>query len=140
MQHYNAVTLQQRCNATLHTRPDKVYHSLMEIIVRLGNYGLVHCDFNEFNLMISDTGQQICFACALSLSLSLSLPPSLPPSFFLCSGYLCFFPVSSLHVERSRSCPQWRTKLSYTLACHALFFFVLLSSFRDVDVLAACCV
>ena len=29
----------------------------MEIIVRLGNYGLVHCDFNEFNLMISEAGK-----------------------------------------------------------------------------------
>lgn len=45
------------CNVTELDRPDKVYHSLMEIIVRLGNYGLVHCDFNEFNLMISDTGK-----------------------------------------------------------------------------------
>lgn len=33
-------------------RPDKVYNTLMELIVRLANHGLVHCDFNEFNLMI----------------------------------------------------------------------------------------
>ena len=29
----------------------------MELIVQLGSYGLIHCDFNEFNIMISDTGK-----------------------------------------------------------------------------------
>jgi len=28
----------------------------MELIVRLANHGLIHGDFNEFNLMISDDG------------------------------------------------------------------------------------
>jgi len=35
----------------------QVYDDLMSIIVRLGSYGLIHCDFNEFNLMISDEGK-----------------------------------------------------------------------------------
>lgn len=34
----------------------KAYDDLMSIIVRLASYGLIHCDFNEFNLMISDEG------------------------------------------------------------------------------------
>lgn len=29
----------------------------MELIVQLGSYGLIHCDFNEFNIMISETGK-----------------------------------------------------------------------------------
>eukprot|EP00039_Didymoeca_costata_P012213 m.175114 g.175114 ORF g.175114 m.175114 type:complete len:501 (-) comp15419_c0_seq1:5148-6650(-) len=45
------------CNITQIARPDKVYHDLMELIVRLACHGLVHCDFNEFNLMISDDSE-----------------------------------------------------------------------------------
>lgn len=37
-------------------RPDEVYSQLMELIVRMANYGLVHCDFNEFNLLVSKVG------------------------------------------------------------------------------------
>ena len=37
--------------------PGCIYNELMELIVQLGSYGLIHCDFNEFNIMISDTGQ-----------------------------------------------------------------------------------
>lgn len=29
----------------------------MSIVVRLAEYGLVHCDFNEFNIMISESGK-----------------------------------------------------------------------------------
>lgn len=32
--------------------PGKVYNDLMNLIVRLAEYGLIHCDFNEFNLII----------------------------------------------------------------------------------------
>jgi RIO kinase 2 len=34
--------------------PKKVYERLMELIIKLAEHGLVHGDFNEFNLMISD--------------------------------------------------------------------------------------
>eukprot|EP00299_Pterocystis_sp_00344_P006308 c1811_g1_i1.p1 GENE.c1811_g1_i1~~c1811_g1_i1.p1 ORF type:complete len:521 (-),score=137.32 c1811_g1_i1:20-1582(-) len=34
--------------------PGRVFQTLMEVMVRLANYGLVHCDFNEFNLIISE--------------------------------------------------------------------------------------
>lgn len=33
-----------------------VFGSLMALIVKLGEHGLVHCDFNEFNLLIDDNG------------------------------------------------------------------------------------
>lgn len=34
--------------------PHKVYEKLLEQIIRLAEHGLVHGDFNEFNLMIND--------------------------------------------------------------------------------------
>jgi len=34
--------------------PGKVYNTLMNMIIRLAEYGLIHCDFNEFNLMINE--------------------------------------------------------------------------------------
>lgn len=36
--------------------PGTAYSELMELIVKLGNAGLIHGDFNEFNLVISDDG------------------------------------------------------------------------------------
>ena len=37
--------------------PSKVYSELMNLIVRFARYGLIHCDFNEFNLMVDDNEQ-----------------------------------------------------------------------------------
>lgn len=37
--------------------PSELYSDLMELIVRLGSFGLIHCDFNEFNLIINDRDQ-----------------------------------------------------------------------------------
>ena len=34
--------------------PSSVFNDCMELIVTLGSYGLIHCDFNEFNLMVDD--------------------------------------------------------------------------------------
>ena len=34
--------------------PAKVYEELLNIVIKLAEYGLVHGDFNEFNLMIND--------------------------------------------------------------------------------------
>jgi len=33
--------------------PEKVYHQCMDMIVRFAEHGLIHSDFNEFNLMIT---------------------------------------------------------------------------------------
>lgn len=35
-------------------KPEKVYKTLMGLIIKLAEHGLVHGDFNEFNLMIDD--------------------------------------------------------------------------------------
>lgn len=34
--------------------PAKTYKECMDLIVKLANNGLIHGDFNEFNLMVSD--------------------------------------------------------------------------------------
>lgn len=36
-----------------------LYDELMNLIVRLGNSGVIHGDFNEFNLMVTDEGKAI---------------------------------------------------------------------------------
>jgi RIO kinase 2 len=37
--------------------PAAVYSSAMDLIYRLAARGLIHCDFNEFNLLIDDEEQ-----------------------------------------------------------------------------------
>merc|ERR1712146_322234 len=39
--------------------PEPVFKNCMELIVRLANHGLIHCDFNEFNIMIHETSGAI---------------------------------------------------------------------------------
>lgn len=34
--------------------PAELYDQLMTILVRLARYGLIHGDFNEFNLMLTN--------------------------------------------------------------------------------------
>ena len=34
--------------------PALVFDRLMELVCRLASYGLIHCDFNEFNLLVND--------------------------------------------------------------------------------------
>ena len=51
------ITLRCRCQVKSIDDPSTVYNDLMELIVKLANAGLIHGDFNEFNLMISDEGR-----------------------------------------------------------------------------------
>ncbi|XP_055818894.1 serine/threonine-protein kinase rio2 [Solanum dulcamara] len=34
--------------------PDVVFETIIGAVIRLAEYGLIHCDFNEFNIMIDD--------------------------------------------------------------------------------------
>lgn len=34
--------------------PSSVYSELMDLIVKLANHGLIHADFNEFNLILDN--------------------------------------------------------------------------------------
>ncbi|XP_062114712.1 uncharacterized protein LOC133825834 [Humulus lupulus] len=36
--------------------PEPVFETIVGLIVRLAEHGLIHCDFNEFNLMFSEEG------------------------------------------------------------------------------------
>lgn len=38
---------------------ETLYDDLMNLIVRLGNCGVIHGDFNEFNIMITDDARPI---------------------------------------------------------------------------------
>lgn len=38
---------------------ESLYNDLMDLIVRLGNSGVIHGDFNEFNIMVTDSGKPI---------------------------------------------------------------------------------
>ena len=37
--------------------PVGVLHKCLDILVRLAEHGLIHCDYNEFNLMVDKKGQ-----------------------------------------------------------------------------------
>ncbi|KAG0239312.1 hypothetical protein BGW41_007797 [Actinomortierella wolfii] len=39
--------------------PGKLYSDLMNLIVKLAQYGLIHGDFNEFNILIRDNGEPV---------------------------------------------------------------------------------
>ena len=47
--------------------PGAVYEECMNLMTRLAQLGLVHCDFNEFNLLVSTgvvpVGEHRCRAC-----------------------------------------------------------------------------
>ena len=52
---YHWLLFVARCQVHDVADPSALYSDLMELIVRLGSYGLIHCDFNEFNLIINDS-------------------------------------------------------------------------------------
>ncbi|XP_043558785.1 serine/threonine-protein kinase RIO2 [Chiloscyllium plagiosum] len=43
-----------RCQVHQLDNPAETYNELMDLIVKLANHGLIHGDFNEFNLMLDD--------------------------------------------------------------------------------------
>ncbi|CAF1307369.1 unnamed protein product, partial [Didymodactylos carnosus] len=45
------------CHISDIDKPGRIYDELMSLIIRLASYGLIHSDFNEFNIMISDSGK-----------------------------------------------------------------------------------
>lgn len=56
---------------TDHAEPGKLYKTLMEFIERLANYGLIHGDFNEFNIMIrNDTAEPVVIDFPQCVSIS----------------------------------------------------------------------
>ncbi|KAG9290796.1 hypothetical protein G9A89_011759 [Geosiphon pyriformis] len=50
--------------------PGKLYSDLMDIIVRLAEYGLIHGDFNEFNILVKDDGEPVLIDFPQMVSIS----------------------------------------------------------------------
>lgn len=48
-----------RCQVYKVADVESLYDELMDLIVRLGNHGVIHGDFNEFNLMITNEGKPV---------------------------------------------------------------------------------
>jgi RIO kinase 2 len=40
-------------------RPDVLYDTLMNLLLKFANHGVIHGDYNEFNIMVSDEGEPI---------------------------------------------------------------------------------
>lgn len=36
------------------SKPEYVRDEMLNLVVKLASYGLIHCDFNEFNLIINN--------------------------------------------------------------------------------------
>jgi RIO kinase 2 len=49
---------------------DELYDDLMNLIVRFGNAGVIHGDFNEFNIMVTEEGKPIIIDFPQMLSIS----------------------------------------------------------------------
>ncbi|XP_072747498.1 uncharacterized protein Riok2 [Anoplolepis gracilipes] len=47
------------CNVHEVNNVEALYDELMDLIVRLANHGVIHGDFNEFNIMIKDDGKPV---------------------------------------------------------------------------------
>ncbi|KAL0111520.1 hypothetical protein PUN28_013017 [Cardiocondyla obscurior] len=47
------------CNVNEVNNVEALYDELMDLIVRLGNHGVIHGDFNEFNIMIKNDGKPV---------------------------------------------------------------------------------
>ncbi|XP_065567908.1 uncharacterized protein LOC136031887 isoform X2 [Artemia franciscana] len=56
MEHIEGVPL---CQVRELDDPAALYDALMDLIVQLANSGVIHSDFNEFNLMVTDEGKPI---------------------------------------------------------------------------------
>jgi len=39
--------------------PEKLYDRLMNLLLKLANHGVIHGDFNEFNIMVTDEGKPV---------------------------------------------------------------------------------
>ncbi|PKK62329.1 RIO kinase 2 [Rhizophagus irregularis DAOM 181602=DAOM 197198] len=50
--------------------PGKLYSDLMNLIVRLAKHGLIHGDFNEFNILVKDNGDPILIDFPQMVSIS----------------------------------------------------------------------
>lgn len=60
--HFNfgfPLSLLDRCQLREVGDPAALYDELMSLLVKLANHGVIHSDFNEFNIMIGDDEKPI---------------------------------------------------------------------------------
>jgi len=50
--------------------PGKLYSELMDLIVRLASYGLIHGDFNKFNILLKENGEPVLIDFPQMVSIS----------------------------------------------------------------------
>lgn len=48
-----------RCQVHHVNNPEDLYSDLMNLIVRLARHGLIHSDYNEFNIMVKDDDKPV---------------------------------------------------------------------------------
>lgn len=48
--------------------PDVVFETIIGAVIRLAEHGLIHCDFNEFNIMVSYNPSLIYLKLSLYLT------------------------------------------------------------------------
>ena len=104
--HYNNNnSIRNQVNQLRH--PARVYDDLMKLIVRLAQHGLIHCDFNEFNLLINDNEEVtlIDFPQMVSTShpnaeMSVYIRENKFPSRFYTTSYQIWINFITLHLER----------------------------------------
>ena len=66
--------------------PGAVYEECMNLMTRLAQLGLVHCDFNEFNLLVSRKGWCGWAAGGLGKSMAVKVTPK--------HAHSCCYPTS----------------------------------------------
>ena len=50
--------------------PSELYSDLMNLIMKFASFGLIHGDFNEFNLMVDDNDKVTGYLCRLGKRLT----------------------------------------------------------------------
>ncbi|XVF06837.1 hypothetical protein REPUB_Repub06bG0085400 [Reevesia pubescens] len=70
--------------------PETVFETIIGLVVRLAEHGLIHCDFNEFNIMIDDDEKVTMIDFLPMVSVSHYVIFSLVSNFLLCRFNLSF--------------------------------------------------
>lgn len=98
---------------------ESLYDELMDLIVRLGNHGVIHGDFNEFNLMITNEGKPILIDFPQMMSTS--------------------HPNAEMFFDRDVNCIRnfFKRRFGYESSLHPTFNDVMREDNLDVEVSAS---
>ncbi|PNF36561.1 Serine/threonine-protein kinase RIO2 [Cryptotermes secundus] len=98
---------------------ESLYDELMDLIVRLGNHGVIHGDFNEFNLMITNEGNPVVIDFPQMMSTS--------------------HPNAEMFFDRDVNCIRnfFKRRFGYESSLHPTFSDVMREDNLDVEVSAS---